>query len=87
MGKMEIGAGATMKVLEDGKEIDRVLILSIHRSGETVKVNVKSLSLYPGTEHLFGLFDQGWRLLFEGPMAGFERFFSHKAPFYVFEAT
>jgi hypothetical protein len=86
MKDVGVTVGSTVRVLEDGKEIDQVVVLSLDQSGEKTKIEVKSLYLYPGTSHLFGLFGQGWKLLFEGPMAGCEKFFSPKAPFYVLEA-
>lgn len=87
MESTEIMVGSTMKVLEDGKEIDQVEILSVREDGKKTKVEVRSLYQFPGTTHLFGMFGQGWKLLFEGPMAGGEKFFNPKAPLYFLEAV
>ncbi len=88
MEKNGLAAGVKIRIFEKGKAIDEVIVSSVGLKEESkVVVRIRSLDLYPGTEHDFGLVSEagGWELLFEGPMSSSERCFSQRAPAYVFE--
>lgn len=83
----ELKPGLAVRILENGKEIDRGTITKVGREGhlDLLTIGVKSQKLEPGTVKelaLFGNINQAsWRALFPDPMTR-ERSYSPKGQTY-----
>jgi hypothetical protein len=89
MALSKLAAGVKIKIIENGETIDTAIVSEVAPGSKSslAVVKIKSLRLYPETEHRFALFPEagGWKLLFEGLLGVGEINFSRRAPVYIFE--
>ena len=94
MEKQHLTKGMKVKILENGEVIDKAIVRRVGTGGHppTQEIEIESLNLHPGETTEFALIRhsdpsrEGWRMLFEDPMAG-GRCFSQRAPIYTFESA
>ena len=90
--KQHLTKGMKVKILENGEVIDEAIVRRVGSGGHppTQEIEIESLGLHPGETTEFAFIRhsdpgrEGWRMLFEDPMAG-GRCFSQRAPTYTFE--
>ena len=92
MAKQHFTNGMKVKILEKGETIDEAIVQRVGIGGHppTDEIEIKSLKFHPGETTEFAFIRhsdsdrEGWRMLFEDPMAG-GRCFSQRAPTYTFK--
>jgi hypothetical protein len=79
-----------INVFRDASEsaVDEGIVKSVKDgsvAGSTRQMEVRSLVLCPGQTHQYGLFSQGWKMLFRHPVTGTYFHSGEKGPVFRFE--